>query len=321
MSSSKTPTPLRWTALALGLLSFASATVASARTLADGVVFDARNNSVYFAQPGGKMGSLDTIGGVVQWTTDVAAKPIALVGDKLVAQTADARLTLVVLDARSGQLERTIPVELPADVRAQTADTPRRAFRLDAEVAGDRLLTLRWSSHELSRPLRYPAELGAAVAKRSSTGARSQAGAFQLDLGGGRALPAPRSLALRAASAQAVAEAAAFLADGPRRLPAVDGLHTVVSERHTGNDGRRQFRWTVLDAAGAVVGGVETGFGAAPFVVRGNTIYFVAPAGAERGNGEVKARPHTLQALNLTTGVEQWSQELLDTRYRGPLPK
>lgn len=169
------PTALTLLAV-LATMGHAAGSVGSgAFTFRPGVIVSADRSVCYLMNTNGGIDAVDLATGDARWTTTEAQKPLALVGDTLIAQSeVEGRsgvLRLVMLDvAGGGSREAEVDVGLPQDVQAAIDDGPGTRFRIDVrELEGD--LIAEWSYSE--SPVRGGAE--------DEAEAHQVSGAFRID--------------------------------------------------------------------------------------------------------------------------------------------
>lgn len=294
--------------------------------LLDGVVVSPRHGFAYVMRPGGGLVAVNLANGKVSWRSEKGAKPVALVGDRLLAQ-ADTRgkgLELVALDARSGAVRESVRIPLPAGVSATVVDTAKGSFRVQAGGAGSDLL-VRWEATGFGVPAQ--GYLPAAD--------ESQAPAAEVpSIVAGEAVLDVASLAVKAEPSVRVSRSAAIaraaleelsapaVAGGGRQVLSADGRHVLVTEAADAADFTlHRYRWTIYERdSGTRLGSVPAMVSAVPFVVVGNTLYHTVPAHAVRKDGKFVEAPTSLRAVNLKGGVEAWKVALLETSFRGPFP-
>jgi hypothetical protein len=298
--------------------------------LLEGVVVSPRHGLAYVMRPGGGLVAVSLSSGKVQWHGDKAAKPVAVVGDRLLAQTGgrNKALELVVLDARSGAPGDSVRIPLPVGVAATVVDTPAGSFRVRAESAASELV-VSWEATGVGIAAQgyLPApEEGQAP----DGGASVVSGQAVLDLASpSLALKAEPSL--RLASSPAMARSAMEELSAPavtgiegRQLLSADGRHVLVTEAVDSDSAGftlYRHRWTLYErASGTRLGSMPAMVSAAPFVVVGTTLYHTVPTHAVRRDGKFVENPTSLRAVNLTAGMEAWKMALLETSFRGPFP-
>lgn len=299
--------------------------------LHDGVVISPKQGIAYVMRSGG-IDAVNLASGKVRWRSDKAAKPLALVGDRLIAQADGGRkggkaLDLVVLDARSGAARDSVRIPLPDGVVATVVDTPAGSFRVRAESAASDLV-VRWEATGVGAAAQgyHPAvEEGQAP----DSGVQSvMAGEAVLDM-------ASQSVTIKAEPSVRLAHSAVLVrsaleelsapavAGAPgRQMLSADGRHVLVTEPVGSTDFTLyRHRWTMYDrASGARLGSVPALVSATPFVVIGTTLYHTMPAHAVRQDGKFVDNPTSLRAVNLKTGVEAWKMAVRETSFRGPFP-
>jgi hypothetical protein len=295
-------------------------------TLLEGIVISPRLGLAYVMRPGGGIDALDLAGGALRWRSDGAAKPLALAGDRLIAQAASQganALDLVAFDARTGAQRDSVRISLPEGVAAPLADTVTRSFRIRADVAGAELV-VRWESTASPGPAQgyLPAEdegqapvvvAGAAVLDTSSS----------LRVKTEPSIRSVRSASLTRSSLEELRTPAVANAQG-RQMLSADGRHVLATQRAqpSGASPLDQNRWTIYErASGTRLGSLTSMVSAAPFVVVGKTLFHVEPAHAVRNReGGFDERPASLRAVNLATGAEVWTKAVGETSFRGPFP-
>lgn len=292
-------------------------------SLLEGVVLSPRLGIAYLMRPGGSIDAVNLASGKVRWRSDKAAKPLALVGDRLVAQAQGQgrnALDLVFLDARSGVSRNSVRIPLPEGVVATVADTAAGSFRVRAEsVASDLRVSWESTGSEVAQGYLPAEDEGQAPALAVVSGEAV------LDLASLTVKEAPatrvaQSASLAGASLQELS-APAVKAQG-RQLLSADGRHVLVTEPVDAAEFTLyRHRWTLYErSSGARLGTVPAMVSASPFVVVGTTLYHTAPAHAVRQEGRFVENPATLHAVNLKTGAEMWKIAVRETAFRGPFP-
>jgi hypothetical protein len=286
------------------------------------VVVAPRLGLAYVMRPSGGIDALDLASGAVRWRSDSAAKPLALAGQRLIAQ-AESRgantLKLVSLDARSGAARETARIDLPAGIAATVVDGPSGSFRVRADATGSEL-AVRWEATGVATPAQ-----GYLPADNEGQAPVVVAGEAVLDLASSlrvKTEPSVRSVrspTLARAALQELSAPAVAGVEG-RQLLSADGRHVLVTEPIEGAGSTLyRHRWTVYErAGGARLGSVTALVSATPFLVVGRTIYHVEPAHAVSREGGFTEHPAALRAMNLTTGAEVWTQAIGETDFRGP---
>lgn len=300
--------------------------------LLEGVVVSPRHGLAYLMRPGGGLDAVDLAAGTVRWRSDAAAKPLALAGDRLVAQ-AESRgagaLELVVLDARSGAARDALRIPLPAGIAATVIDSPAGSFRVRAESA-DSELVVRWEATGTTAPAQgyLPAPSEGQAPTTDGQGPTIVTGQAVIDLTSASlrvkdepAVRRTRAATLTRAALQELPEPAVAAAEG-RQLLSADGRHVLVTEPAEAADFTLyRHRWTVYErASGTRLGSVPALVSATPFLVVGATLYHTAPAHAVRQDDRFVERPASLRAVNLETGAESWQMAVAETAFKGPFP-
>jgi hypothetical protein len=295
--------------------------------LRPGVVVDPGRKLLYAMAPEGGIEALKLETGEVAWATKDAARPVGLVGGRLIAQaapeaTANA-LKVVSLDPGAGKAIATGSVSLPADVRPMVQSTARREFSLTAApvTSGGAVLNWRFSERR-GRALPpgtksvLPASGGAGAPAAAS---ESKHGAFKLDLDNGATTPHEAGPAAAAPVAPAAAEHIAGL-PLPQLLSA-DGRNVLVKTAPKADKDPAALEYTleVYDRATAKkLGAFQSHYAGVPFFVTDSRVVFETPS-YRRADADKKLveEPARLHAVDLQSGNEIWSRPVLEAVSRG----
>jgi hypothetical protein len=252
-----------------------------------------------------------------------------LVDNLLIAQAKpgeDGELRVVALDARkNGALRSEAGLGMPSNVRAEVHDTLHQTFRVTATPSPEGVL-VAWESQVFpSLPGRGGREVGEEPEREERAEKRSARAGEQVLEGTALFSPAAgRMLSTKAAgrSVQPVF-ASSLSAPGSReaRFASADGRHVLASVR-TGNDtSAKPYEWTISDrATGAVLGSFAAEVSMSPFTVAGKRLVHVVQPSLVVEGGKLVEKPLRLRALDLATGRELWTREILDTEFRGAIP-
>lgn len=291
--------------------------------LADGVLVDVERQVAYVMAPERGIDAVGLSGGASLWTADAAAKPLAVVGDVLVAQaegSEEGRLNVVSFDVRDGRPGAfSARLDLPEGVSARLSDGPRRAFRVQAGLAEGKLV-LSWRATkvgggELQGYLPGPEE---GMSPNAKSFDRLE-GAAELDLASGavrrvdKAVLAPRALdVLPPGQAKGLSG---------RLFTSADGRHVLASVRTAERGLWQSYRWTIVErATGRRLGTFDHYTSSAPFMVAGGRLLFVEEPYFRRQGDDVVAVPRQVRAVDLASGAEVWTKEVSDPSYRGEFP-
>jgi len=312
--------------LSLALVSFA-AHAQQRVALREGLIVHPTDDVAYVMTPQGGIAAIDLLTGTRRWTSDAAAKPLALSGALLVGQVEPRtaaqmrRLELVALDTRErGAASRRNATELPAGVRATIGETILgRMVSTGRADAGGVLVTWQYLPREIKGQDEgdevRPAIAGAVAAQRT--------GAVRMSLSTGAMTraDAPAGMIPPASSTWLVASnrrtAAAPSAPTVTQYESADGKHLLQSERIADDRTWEKYRWTIVERAdGNKIGEMRSHLSFAPFVVRESTVVFeTTPYILGRD-----VQPAKLRGVNLQTGREAWSVEVREIVYRGEMP-
>jgi hypothetical protein len=240
--------PRRWTAAVLLLPSLVAVAAERAATadrgafeLRSGVVVAPDRGAAYLMSPEGGIDAVDLGSGRVLWHASEAAKPLALAGDRLVAQKEPSRergtLGLVVLDvAAAGKTLSQMDVRLPEGVVPAIDEGLGTSFEATGRADGLRVtISWRFSRREVG---------GATPAPGDAPAERQAEGFVLLDVDTGRVAtptvaPVPTSSELPERVARLVASGACPAR--PRRVGGV--LALTDSERRDAATCYRLRRW------------------------------------------------------------------------------
>jgi hypothetical protein len=303
------------------------ATPENSAALLEGVVVSPRQGIAYVMRSGG-IDAVNLATGKLRWRSDKAAKPLSLIGDRLIAQ-ADGRggkaLEIVALDARSGAARSSVRIPLPEGVVASVVDTPAGSFRVRTDSVASELV-VRWEATGVGAAAQgyFPAE---EEGQTPDAGLQAVSGEAVLDLGS-KALTIKSEPNARLAQSAALVRSAMEELSSPavsgiegRQLLSADGRHVLVTETVEAGSSLYRYRWTMYErASGARLGSVPALVSATPFVVVGTTLYHTVPAHSVRRDGKFVENPTSLRAVNLKNGVEAWKMAVVESSFRGPFP-
>jgi hypothetical protein len=285
--------------------------------LRDGIVIDPNQPVAYVMTPQRGIAAIDLLTGATKWTTNDAAKPLALSGNRLLSQvepqTATNRLELVSLNTQNrGTASAKSATNLPEGVRVFVGDALAGLFTTVArtEAGGDVTVTWSWLPHTLGG-MNPDAERGTRPFTARETGrVTATTGAIRIN-------PTTGATSRVASLALIPVAASSSILKG-NQYESADGRNTLASERVADDREWQKYRWSVYErSTGRKIGEMRSHVSFAPFVVRDNTVIFettpfIAP-------GRV-AEPAKLRGVSLDTGRETWSVPVREVVYRGPMP-
>jgi hypothetical protein len=291
----------------------------------DSALLAPRLGLAFVMRPGGGVEALDLASGAVRWRSDKAARPLALVGDRLVAQAepgGPGALALVMLDTRNGVERSSARVPIDAAVTASTNDSAGTTFRAWADASGSQL-AVSWEHSSLSGGASQGYLPAASEGQTPSVGGGEASFTVQgssLQLEEVNALSPTVERSVRRAALEEVSVAA--VRSSGRQLLSADGRHVLVSERVASAEFRMDHhRWSVYDReSGAKLGSFRSIVSSAPFVVVGRTLYYTSPSHVLRRDERLARRSAMLRAVDLGSGNELWAKSVRDPAFRGPFP-
>jgi hypothetical protein len=279
-----------------------------------GIVLHPALGVVYVMNREGHIEAVGLTRGETRWTTAAVAKPLAVVGDLLVAHLQTQRptntLELAMFNTRVGPASvRVARIELPGQVRVSTQETLQGEFLTGAHVDADNII-VSWEF--IPHPARGMLDPDDTVKPRVARGTL-------------RLNPSTGAITGLSAEAAVPAGARAYKVVGRERIQqdsgtqfvSPDGRYVLASQRVADNRIWDNYRWTIYRRDGARLGEARTHLGFAPFAVQDSILLFVTEPFARRGEDE---QPLKLRALSLASGKEIWSKEIRDTKFRGPYP-
>ncbi|MEM8962488.1 MAG: hypothetical protein AAGD38_13475 [Acidobacteriota bacterium] len=303
---------------ALLLLAFASTAPAQTALLGDGVVVDTERATAYTMNLSGGIDAVDLASGNTLWTSDVAARPIAMTDRGLLAQaqpSAAGELALRVIDP-TGVAVASHAVALRGGVWATVQDSNKVSFRISA-VPGDGAVSLNWTSSvsNLEGALQSPEDglaPGDLVPDTRANGFTRQEGSLELDLASGAI---SNAIATRNATPVALSEGQFVTTrEAGRQFLSADGQHVMVSKLVSLIEG---YQWTIYTRGGERLGELQHRFSAAPFVVIDGTIVFRSePFGARIGD-EIVEELLAVRGVALGTGASLFTRNIGTAQFQG----
>jgi photosystem II stability/assembly factor-like uncharacterized protein len=301
-----------------------SATANPGRTeLGPGVVVDTLRDRVYVMAPDGKVHALKISTGAEVWTNSAAAKPLGLVGSRLLAQAessnAESALRIVVLDPATGERMATALRELPGNVKPQLGETLRGELMVELQgAANDAVVSWQFSPRQKKgiRP-DTPDALPGSPDPTSNPG--NPSGVFRIDLNTGLTSSVSELSSTVAPLSRPVSEQVPGL---PKtQTLSSDRRYLMVSTRVGDEREWQKYLLTIYDrTTGNLVGQFPSHLSTVPFVVTNSTVVFATGPYIQRSGNDYLNEPAKIRALDLTSGKELWSAPIRDTTYDGPYP-
>jgi len=305
----------------------------SAVQLCPGVMVDGIRGRIIIMSPKGGMEALDLTRGEVAWTTKEAAKPLALAGNRLVAQAeAPAEgngLKVVVLDAATGKTVSSGKVALPAGVKPSINETFRGKFVVQAHPGLEEAM-ISWNFVEQPRRGVKPGVPDALTptgtppkTEAITPAARSLQGAARINFNTGATAPLNALETPISPPRPVLLPAADRLGGLPEtQFSSADGRHVLVSKQVGGGTDWDKYLLTLYErSAGLKVGEFKSHLSTVPFVVSDGQVIFETGPYARRGpNGQLEEEPLTVRSIDLKTGAQRWARPVRDTALRGPFP-
>lgn len=314
---------IRSTLTAAALLA-ANAVSAAPVALSPGVIVMADEKAAFIADPQGftQRISLDT--GASSWLSGEKVYPLAVADGRLIGIGAPAlpgSANLILLNPQSGALVDRVSIDLPESVTASLFALPNRRFGASLlDTSEGARIIWRYESSELR---------GAAVMETDQSGEEAinpitvMEGAFDLVRSGDRYYAVPVRAAFDAPSVPAV-----VLANNERvagidgmQFRAADDAHIMASQAQSDARFGHVYTWSLYTRDGQRKGEFKSPYSHVPFIVNGSQL-LIRDQAVEYAdaNGDWVKLGTRLRAIDLASGTERWSVEVLDPEYRGPLP-
>lgn len=321
---------MRRAAIGLALLTTLTLTAQQRIELREGILVHPAEDVAYTMTLERGVAAVNLLTGTTKWTTKTAAKPVLLVGSRLLCQIQPATvaerddLLLAALDVAQGTLVTRGGIDLPDEVNTAVTETPFGHFFIAAKRLDDDSADVRWDfvpspkramredGEEGDRPLGLPSALKTLAEKL-----RDIVGGLRINLATG-------TIADASDSEEAIPRPDDWLVPGTDRddkpgtqYHSADGRAILTSERVADDREWNNQRWVITDTtSGAKLGEIRTHVAFAPFVVR-QGILVIATAPYIRGDD---LQPAKLRGYDLATGSEKWNFPVRETVFRGPTP-
>jgi len=296
--------------------------------LREGLIIDPTQPVAYVMTPERGIAAIDLITGGTRWTSTAAAKPLAIVGNRLVGQVESAALTnrleLVSIDVQErGRVAARNAAELPGGVRVTVGESLAGTFISTAQADGSNVLvTWRWTADAATG---MKEDAGDDDANRISPKAVRR---ITPVIGGVRMNPATGAMTRVSTERVIPGASSPWLLAASQRLrvddgkgvqyESADGKHVLVSERAGDDRTWDKYRWVVFDrVTGQKLGETRSHVSFAPFVVRDSILVFETTPYTAPKSAEQQAK---LRGVSLDTGREKWSVPVREVVFRGLTP-
>lgn len=300
--------------------------------LSSGVIVDPDNRMAYVMNAGGGIDAVDLKGGTLVWSTDQAAKPLTLVGNRLFCLsdplTPESELKVVILDVgKRGQRVIANSVKLPQNVQVSINETLETSFTINARISGGAVFMPWKYSYQSVKGIEPQTDKSLQGQALSMPKAKPQTigGTVRMEISSG-AISIPKEKDLPAAVAHISRQLT--LAES-QRLPGIpgpqfisaDGRHVLKSECASDSRVWDKCRWEIYNrSTGKRVGEVRNHQSNAPFFVHGALVIYQTGPYVRRTQKGLVDEPLKIRAVDMNTGKELWSRTIRDTAYRGPFP-
>lgn len=326
--------------------------------LSPGIIVDTEADRAYLMAPEGGVTAISVTDGAEIWTSDAADKPLVVLGDLLVGQSAPGGTlegvtvrTLKVNEGGSVEQENAVPI--PPGVSPTLEPSAHVGFDLSGEAQGDDAV-LRWVYRE--RPLRglatgddevlpgeaLPAAAGGVpgavletapepTSDREETVIRGQVRLILGDEGGIQPLVEPNTeLELPSvpqfpgsrpdAAPRSTLESASATFD-PHTFFSADRMHRLVSNQVEDSGGIWPvYHWTIYPIdSDTPLGSVDLHLSYAPFIVTAGRLIVELQPYSRLSGDTMQEEPMQIRAYDVANGNEVWKTVVRDI-YAVPEP-
>jgi len=284
-----------------------------------GVIVDPGRGVVYLMNPEHGIDATEVDSGTLIWHTTVAAVPLLLFDDRLVAQaetSAGTRvLPLVVLNTTAhGEPILSAAVPLPAPVFASIDSGMATSFTADARI----------SSGELEVSWRFTQTAVPGFGRPGPVPLSEIDGAARIDLKTAQVqvLPATNAATRSRASPSGSGRDIQLEPGFNLAIASADG-QAILANKPVGTDatGWTDYLWAIYSLqTHDRLGEIRMPTSAAPFFVWNSMLVYMSRPSGRRIDGKWIQQPLELRAVYLGTGREAWKTPIRDTAYHGPFP-
>lgn len=292
--------------------------------LREGILVHPSDDVAYVMTPDGGVAAVDLATGVPRWTTQRAAKPLLLVGNRLLCQVQPATiaerddLLLTALDVSyRGKVIARGALDLPDEVVTAVTETPFGHFFIDARKVGSESAKVSWQfalSGKRGTPPRLEEE---AAPARPLAAIREFLGDLRINLATGAIGRVEETETVGPALTDSLVDGSDTDESPGTQYRSADGRTLLTSERLPDDREWNNYRWTVTDTTtGEKLGEIRTFTAFAPFVVRRGMVVMETKPYIRGG----AMQPAMLRGYDLATGNEQWTFVVREIVFRGPTP-
>jgi hypothetical protein len=290
--------------------------------LRQGVIVDPVRRQAFLMTPQGGIEALDLLKGQRVWYSESAAKPLEIVGDRLLGQAEfsgeGSTVKVVALNIGTGEAVQSGTSVLPPGIKPTINDTTEGQFLVRVRTSeADPLIS--WQFFE--RPKRGVPP-GTDDLPGAAAAGGSKKGTFRFTLATGKTAPVDGAdIAIHSGPRAQDVPAGARLpgVEGDQFLSA-DGRHILASESDDDAEWDKYALSIHERASGKKPGEFKSHLPFVPFFVVDSLVVFETEAYSRRVGKTLVEEPLKLRAVDLTTGKEAWSRVVRDTKYRGPYP-
>ncbi|WP_160112271.1 hypothetical protein [Aquimarina sp. AU58] len=285
----------------------------------DGAVVDPIRGQIFITNPERKPQAISITTGETLWSSQVEAKALAIINNKLVCQSKSTispeSVIITQLDlGRSGVNISIDSIALPQQVNAGFVQSANNSFDLRAKVVGNQTF-FSWDFQQRN--------FKGLIEKDSLplNDLLSSSGALRLNTQG--KISTIRQNQLPSNMAQSIIPTSTQQIQGieGQQFISKDQKNILLSKKIASDDAFNKYSWEIYDTrTRQKLGEIQSHKSYAPFFVKNDILIYETGLYSRNINNRITTVPLQLKAINLKTGEVLWTIEILDTIYRGPTP-
>ncbi|MCB1603837.1 MAG: hypothetical protein R3F25_00825 [Gammaproteobacteria bacterium] len=284
-----------------------------------GVILDKESSQILIASPENGIKSIDASTGNVNWKSDSADIPIAVIDSKILTQKSSKNLKFLAISTLSmtGQTLQIKELQLPQDVSSQVQDTIHSKFNLTAYPTFDNISNtysydFQWSFFEQKIQGMMAEEI---------TPPTQIFGSVVIDDINSLELASVKPMSSRMVKQNIHVESDNLIpAVVGRKFKSISGDYVLVSNQDSDNAKWDNYIWTIYSVSGQVLGSIMNHSSFRPFEVIGEQLVFVDLPSVRLINNQYETVPLSVKSYSLTNSSLNWTKEIRDFSYKGPYP-
>lgn len=290
--------------------------------LNDAAVVNTMRNEVYFTNADNKVEAVSLADGQSLWTSKDNMKPLVIVSGKLLCQgmatNQPEKLVVFSLDlTQKGKSSLLNTLTLPAGVKNNFIQSENSSFTLQAAVSG-RTTFFQWVYDGTIKQNNPDSVLP------GTERTVSEKGFFRNQLPNKSLIKTTENLFPKNILQRSI------LADKPItftekqqgvQFNSKDDKHILISDKTSSDSVFNNYRWQIFDKTTQKrIGEMANYRSYAPFCVIGRILIYESGPYLRRSGNDIKETPLQIIAVDLDTGKQVWTKQIMDFIYRGPFP-